>query len=310
MCWKKKVQSPWHWRAMIEVFAPAKINLSLHVTGQRPDGYHVLDSLVAFAPFGDRLWVEPASGLSLEVVGPEAQGVPADASNLVFRAARLLSPGKGARIRLEKNIPAASGIGGGSADAAAAIRGLVQLWGLTHRGDMTARDLPQEFLELGADIPMCLKSDLCRVGGVGEHLEFVRNIPAIPVVLVNPRVEIPTPVVFKNLTEKINKPMPDKIPGFGGVSELAGWLAGQRNDLQPVAISLQPVVADVLSAIESCDGVLLARMSGSGASCFGIFPAMEDAQAAAKLVTSRRPDWWVTAGVLGNQGSRALPRIS
>lgn len=259
-----------------EGFAPAKINLALHVTGQRADGYHLLDSLVAFADFGDHVSVEAAEGLSLSVTGPFAGAVPAGADNLVLRAAALFGTDAGARITLDKHLPPASGIGGGSSDAAAALRVLARLW---------ARPVP-DALRLGADIPVCLAARAARMQGVGEVLTPV-TLPVMQAVLVNPGVEVATPSVFRALQRKDNAPMGD-VPGAG----LVDWLATCRNDLEAPAIAVEPVIAEVLAQIRAQPGCLLARMSGSGATCFGIFDTAEQAKAAAR---AQRPDWWARA---------------
>ncbi len=293
------------------VFAPAKINLTLHVTGQRSDGYHLLDSLVVFAPFGDDLTMWAADRLSLVVDGPMARGVPAGEDNLVLRAARLLGGARGAGLRLTKLLPPASGIGGGSADAAAALRGLAALWGLAEPqagpgGE--ARGIRGDILGLGADIPMCLASASCRVRGVGERLKLVTGLPPIPALVVNPGVGVSTPSVFKKLKDKDNAPMPETIPGFSSVHDLAGWLRDQRNDLETPAIAIQPAIDRVLKALRACPDILLARMSGSGATCFGIFPDRDRARAAHDVLARQHPDWWFAEGLLGDQSQKARPR--
>ncbi len=301
------------------VFAPAKINLTLHVTGQRADGYHLLDSLVVFAPFGDELTLAAADELSLVVDGPQARGVPVGGENLVLRAARLLGGGRGAALGLTKSLPPASGVGGGSADAAAALRGLSALWGLgdlignpmdDRRADAGGemRGLWQEVLGLGADIPMCLASASCRARGVGGRLDRVAGLPPIPALVVNPGVGVSTPSVFKQLKDKNNPPMPETIPGFSSVRDLAQWLRDQRNDLEAPAITGQPVIERVLTALRACPDVLLARMSGSGATCFGIFPDRARARAARDALARQHPDWWYAEGLLGDQSQKARPR--
>lgn len=276
----------------IEEFAPAKLNLALHVTGQRPDGYHLLDSLVAFADVGDRVTVAPAEGLTLTVTGPEAAGLTAGEDNLVFRAARTFGAGRGAAITLEKSLPVASGIGGGSADAAAALRALARLWRLP---------LPEAaaVLALGADVPVCLAGRPARMGGVGEVLAPVPALPGVAVLLVNPRVEVPTPAVFRALARKDNPAMEPLPPAFASPGNLAAWLSRQRNDLEAPATLVAPVIADVLAAI-AATGPMLTRMSGSGATCFGLFATPDSAGAAAAEVAARHPRWWVRAArVLG-----------
>ncbi|MBK5934498.1 4-diphosphocytidyl-2-C-methyl-D-erythritol kinase [Rhodovulum imhoffii] len=267
----------------VEAFAPAKINLTLHVTGRRADGYHLLDSLVVFADAGDRLICAPAEGLSLMVTGPRAGGVPTDGRNLVLQAAALFD-GPGVAITLEKNLPAAAGIGGGSSDAAATLRALAAL---------LRRPLPaaEAVLALGADVPVCLCPRPVRMRGVGEVISAAPEMPRMGLVLVNPGVEVPTPVVFGALAEKTNPPMPD-LPGWNTAADLAGWLKVQRNDLESPARLHAPVIGDVLEALAATPGCLLARMSGSGATCFGIYGTQAAAQNAAQRLHGR---WWVQA---------------
>lgn len=255
-------------------FAPAKINLTLHVTGQRADGYHLLDSLVVFADIGDDLVFTPADALSLDVCGPFAAGVPTDERNLVWRAA-LAADWQG-HIDLTKNLPHGGGIGGGSADAAAVLRQL---------------QAPQAALDLGADVPVCLSNQPQRMQGIGEQLTYASMVPELAIVLINPGVNVPTPSIFAALTEKQNPPMSD----FGNWDGRAGfiqWLKMQRNDLQQTALLQQPAIAQVLDALGDA---LLTRMSGSGASCFGIYPEKTAAQAAAQRISADQPDWWVRA---------------
>lgn len=265
----------------LRVFAPAKINLALHVTGQRADGYHLLDSLVMFADVGDWLSAVPAQQTRLSVTGPMAQGVPADASNLVVKAAQWA--GRSAAFTLEKHLPAAAGIGGGTSDAAAALRLLTQMGGAID-GDPA---------ELGADMPVCVLARAARMEGIGEVLTPLQGLPALPAVLVNPVVGVATPRVFERLERKDNTAM-DALPA-GEVSraELIGYLAAQRNDLEAPARALQPVIGDVLAALRAARGVRLVRMSGSGATCFALFDNRDEAAAASKALEAAHPDWWV-----------------
>lgn len=276
----------------VEAFAPAKINLTLHVTGRRADGYHLLDSLAAFCDVGDALRVSPAQALSLQVTGPRAEGVPTDGTNLVLRAAELMRPAStGAAITLEKHLPAAAGIGGGSSDAAAALRALSELWGT---------DLPgqAELLSLGADVPVCMTPGSWRMEGIGEALSPVPNLPSCDILLVNPGVSVSTPVVFRSLSSRENAPMPRDLPDWNGAADLARWLAGQRNDLQAPAIAQQPVIGTVLEALEA-SGALFSAMSGSGATCFALFqPGRRQAQLAAERLRVSYPGWWVAPGQL------------
>jgi 4-diphosphocytidyl-2-C-methyl-D-erythritol kinase len=272
----------------VEVFAPAKINLTLHVTGQRGDGYHLLDSYVCFAGIGDRLTVEKANTTSLALSGPFAKGVPAGPENLVHRAAALL--GVTARITLEKNLPAAAGIGGGSADAAATLKALADL----HDIPLPDRD---RVLTLGADVPVCLMGGQVRMKGIGDDLAPITPAPmGWPLVLVNPGVSVSTPEVFLRLASKSNAPMPDALLE-DTYNEFPDWLGHQRNDLEAPAIQLVPVIADVLDALRAETGCRLARMSGSGATCFAIFDEVDQAAAAVDAIRAVHPEWWAEVAI-------------
>lgn len=265
-------------------FAPAKVNLCLHVTGQRPDGYHLLDSIVAFAGVGDRVTVSPGQGL--EIAGPQAAALALSEDNLCLRAARAM--GGGVAVRLEKVLPVASGIGGGSADAAAVLRAMARM----------GRPLPapEAVLALGADLPACLAGRAARMQGVGEVLAPV-DLPQAWLVLANPGVAVPTPQVFRALARRDTPPLPP-LPPLRDAAGLAAWLAGQRNDLEPAAIALAPVIAEVRAALAAQPGCLLARMSGSGATCFGLFAEEAAAQTAALALSGRQPEWWIAAAPL------------
>ena len=273
---------------MITEFAPAKINLCLHVTGQRADGYHLLDSLVAFADVGDRISCAPSDRLTLTITGPQAGNLPVTDDNLVLRAARAM--GVAAAITLEKHLPVASGIGGGSADAAATLRALARMTG-------TALPDAAAMLALGADVPVCLSGQPLRMQGVGEVLTPLPPLPDTHILLVNPRVAVATPAVFRALPCKVNPALPE-VPAFASVTALANWLAVQRNDLEAPAISLAPQIAAVKAALAAQAGCLLARMSGSGATCFGLFAEAPLAKAAAIAIRAAHPDWWVEPGRL------------
>jgi 4-diphosphocytidyl-2-C-methyl-D-erythritol kinase len=278
----------------VEAFAPAKINLALHVTGQRGDGYHLIDSLVVFADVGDRITARPAEVLSLSVTGPQGAGLSAGQDNLVMRAARVLagSTGRGAALVLEKHLPVASGIGGGSADAAAALVALSQLWRM-------ALPPKTEVVGLGADVPVCLAGRPARMRGVGEVLDPLPTpLPAASVVLVNPGIAVTTPRVFAALSRRDNPPLPRELPRLADLTELAAFLAMTRNDLAPAAEALAPVIAEVREALSAQPQCRFARMSGSGATCFGLFPDPLAAAAAARSLAARRPDWWVAAAPL------------
>lgn len=298
----------------VSVFAPAKINLTLHVTGQRADGYHRLDSMVAFADVGDELFIQIGNTLSVTTEGPEAAAVPADMDNLVLQVARLFKDMPGASFLLTKNLPVSSGIGGGSADAAAAFRGLMTFWsgGETDPElyDPARTPMSQALLKLGADIPMCLMSQAARIGGIGEEISPLAGMPPIDAVLVNPRRAVSTPAVFGAMQSRSNPAMEETLPRFAGFNDFALWLAAQRNDMQSAAIALEPSIATVLGALRSVETCRIARMSGSGATCFGLFDHPDKAKAAAALLQSNHLDWWVRATKIGSQTTPAMPRVS
>lgn len=274
----------------ISVPAWAKVNLTLHVTGQRDDGYHLLDSLVVRVSVGDMLSVTPAEQLELYIDGPYASAAPIDDRNLVIRAARLLDGdvGRGARLHLTKVLPAQAGIGGGSADAATALKLLGKHWGVP---------IPDDVAVLGADVPVCLHDGPQRMSGIGDVLKPIGPLPPCWLVLVNPNVSASTPEVFKRLDSKLNPPMPEEIPVFETVAAFAGWLATQRNDLEQPATELVPGISDCLNALQDA---ALARMSGSGATCFGLYETEALATHAAARIDRANPGWWVAAGqVLG-----------
>ncbi len=267
----------------VKVFAPAKINLALHVTGQRKDGYHLLDSFVMFADVGDWVSVRDAAGATLTVSGPESKGAPSDARNSVLQAAQFLNQTNLA-LALEKNLPTAAGIGGGTADAAAAIKAICTL---------RKQNVPDNVLQLGADVPVCMQGVATRMSGIGEVLTPVKSLPSIACVLVNPRVGVSTPEVFNRLKSKDNDAMPVGMPGFETAQSLAGWLAQQRNDLEAPAINAAPEISRVLNVLSAEKDQLLARMSGSGATCFALFETITQARKAASKISNDHPDWWV-----------------
>lgn len=269
-------------------FAPAKINLTLHVTGRRPDGYHLLDSLVVFADIGDWVSVERADDLRLAVTGPNGPAVPRDGDNLVLRAARSFQANLGAAITLEKHLPVTSGIGGGSADAAATLRALARLWNLPLPS-------PDTVLALGADVPVCLQGAPLRMRGVGENLTPAAVSTQAWLVLVNPGIAVATPAVFKALARRDHPPMGD-IPALAEAADLAAFLHANRNDLEAPALQLAPIIAEAKAAIAAQTGCLIARMSGSGATCFGLFADQISAEKATLAVQATHPDWWVRAG--------------
>ena len=286
--------------------ARAKVNLTLRVLGRRADGYHDIESLVVFADCADTLTLTPGPDLLLATGGPGAKDCGEMSDNLVVRVALLLGeciPGLTlGRFTLDKHLPVAAGIGGGSADAAAALR-------LLARANNLAIDDPRIVSvarETGADIPVCLASRACTMTGVGENLSML-DIPAMPCVMVNPRVGVATKDVFTALG--LGKG--ELLAGIGDVMLSRGWpedgasfdawieaIGHGTNDLEKPALKVEPIIGDVLQALRETDGVRLARMSGSGATCFAIFASEADARAAAQLIARAYPAWWVHAGVL------------
>ncbi|MBL28698.1 MAG: 4-(cytidine 5'-diphospho)-2-C-methyl-D-erythritol kinase [Rhodospirillaceae bacterium] len=290
------------------VAAPAKLNLYLQVIGRRDDGYHLLDSLVAFADLGDTVTVREAETLGLTLAGPFADALDAEPDNLVLRAARMLAEAAGIRpaasIHLEKRLPVAAGIGGGSADAAATLRGLSALWGL----DVPPEDLAAIGLRLGADLPVCLGGRAAFVRGMGETLiPLTWRWPETYVVLVNPRVAVPTGSVFRGLGGVFTEP-PAPFPAPDSLAAAVLGLRERTNDLEAPAIRSVPVIADVLRRLEAETSCLLARMSGSGGTCFGLFGAASTAAAAAEAIGNAHPRWWVGSGrLLTDEPAAVLP---
>lgn len=284
--------------------APAKINLALHVVGQRADGLHLLESLVTFVDHGDRVGLTPSDEDRFTLSGPFAAELSTtgegQSGNLVLKARDLLRQALAlapqgidtapVHIHLEKNLPVASGIGGGSADAAATLRGLLDLW----RTSIEPGSLAALALKLGADVPMCLDGRPLVARGIGEEITPASDLPSFPIVLVNPLVAVSTPVIFRTLEKKINPPLAMPV----GLISPAAWLAAMaamRNDLEPPARLLQPVIAGVSDAL-AASGAALVRMSGSGATCFGLFDSDESAQRAAHSLSAAHREWYVLAG--------------
>jgi len=282
-------------------FAPAKVNLTLHVLGRRADGYHEIESLVAFADLGDRLTFIPGDRLTLDVSGPGAEASGAIGDNLILKAARELAARfdrvLAGRFVLDKQLPVAAGLGGGSSDAAAALRLLAE-----HNG-ISADDprLHAAARATGADVPVCLNPKARMMRGIGEILSKPIALPELPAVLVNPGVAVPTRDVFAALAAPaLTSPgqPEDFITIDADAASLVSVLAARRNDLEIPAIKLQPIVADVLRTLQTSAGCLLARMSGSGATCFALFGAVAAAQEVAQRLQARHPGWWVRAASL------------
>ncbi len=284
--WNRKGQILFRLPMAIKVFAPAKINLSLHVIGRRGDGYHLLDSLVAFADLGDHLQLEPEPEMAIELSGPFAEGVPQDQRNLVWKAAQGL--GWAGAIHLNKQLPHGAGIGGGSSDAAAVLNALAA------EGLTVPPELP---LSLGADLPVCMVARGARMQGIGEQITPV-PLPELPALLVNPGCHVPTGAVFSALQSRENAPMPTEVPRFDGISDCADWLVEQRNDLEAPARGAAPDIDRVLGDLTASKGALLSRMSGSGATCFALYPTKKAAHMAAYEIGAEHPDWWIRAVTL------------
>ena len=274
----------------LRVLAPAKINLFLHVGDKRGDGYHALQSLVVFTRMGDEIALSPDRELKLIIHGPFAEDLPVTDDNLVLRAARALAKHagvtRGAYLSLKKKLPVSSGIGGGSADAAAALRGLATLWNLKVQPD----ELRIIAEDLGSDVPVCVACKPQWMEGRGEKLAPLDGIPMFPMVLVNPRVAVPTAKVFGALTQRRGVELP-RPPAMQNAGDVVAYLKDTSNDLEAPARAIAPVIGEVLDALKSQPGALLSRMSGSGATCFAIFSDFDAAASAAAALRGR--PWWV-----------------
>jgi 4-diphosphocytidyl-2-C-methyl-D-erythritol kinase len=287
--------------ALVREQARAKVNLTLHVKGKRPDGYHELESLVVFANLCDELSFSPASADSLSIEGPFASAV--DGENLVLKAKRAVAGWLDAEIYgeflLRKNIPVAAGLGGGSSDAAAAIRALLR----TYRDTCDAALFIARAAAIGADVPVCLYHRAAWMGGIGERVTPAPNVTALPAILVNPRLKLSTASVFKELNARPYVPdgasedAPASI-AWPNAEAAAVLLRQGRNDLEAPAMALEPNVKKVLDMLRQLEGCLLARLSGSGPTCFGLFASQETAAKAAVDIAHARPGWWVVATTL------------
>lgn len=283
-------------------FAPAKVNLSLAVVGRRDDGYHLLDSVVAFAGIGDTLAFAPADTLSLAVDGPMAR-ILGNQPNIIHKAAQRLAERTGiqagAAIRLTKRLPVASGIGGGSTDAAAVIKGLCALWRISPDPALLAALA----LEIGADVPVCLDGHPARMTGIGEIVHPLPSLPPAWLVLVNPRTPLSTPPVFKARKGPFSANGVALGEKLSSAHDLARALARGGNDLTEAAIGLVPAIGEVIEAIGATGHCLLARMSGSGATCFGLYAGEKDARNAVRALRARNRRWWTVAAPLLAPGS-------
>jgi len=277
----------------IFVSAPAKVNLCLHVAERRADGYHDLESLVAFVVHGDEITLEHARELSLSAVGPFGAMLPPDNDNLALKAARLLADKVGrppaVRITLRKNLPVASGLGGGSADAAAVLRGLASLWKL----EIDRETLIGTAALLGADVPVCLDCAVAWIEGRGERITSLSPLPEMPLLLVNPAVPVSTAEVFSALGARSGLKFVCPRAPFCDLQALVAFLSSTTNDLEAPARKIAPAICDALEELRDMPEILIARMSGSGATCFGIFETNESARSAAALLKERHQEWWI-----------------
>jgi 4-diphosphocytidyl-2-C-methyl-D-erythritol kinase len=291
----------------LSIFAPAKINLYLHVTGRQENGYHLLDSLAVFADIGDRITIEPSYDFAFQVSGPYAPAFTAQdrdatrsSGNLVVRAAWALADQMDKelsfRITLTKNLPLAAGIGGGSSDAAAVLWGLMNLWNIPMASSPWLPDLMRG---IGADVPACLRCLPVRMTGIGDILDPIANLPEIPVVLVNPGRHCATPDVFRKFMGpmRMANPLPASL---ASPKDLIDFLKAQDNDLTPAACEIVPEIGETISLLSVQQGCALARMSGSGATVFGLFDTMDDAEYAIAAIANARPGWWVRGGTINS----------
>lgn len=291
---------------VLEETALAKINLALHVTGRRDNGYHDLESLVVFADLGDELTARPAASDSLTITGPFARALTTGQANLVTKAVQAFrarwpdAVPHGVEIWLAKNLPVAAGIGGGSADAAATLRLMAGF--AEPKPDFA--DLMALAIGLGADVPVCLASRSCLVRGIGEVVEPVDTLPACHLVLVNPLVPVSTAEIFRRLEKRDNPGLPEIAHPFSHAAMLGLWVAEARNDLEPPAVETLPVIGQLTAALKDTTGCVAARMSGSGATVFGLFGSEKLAHQAAKDMRAKFPEAWVAAAPL------ALPETS
>ena len=277
------------------MIAPAKINLSLHITGQRNDGYHLLDSLIAFADYGDVIDVRPAAGFSFKADGLFAKDLPAnDADNLSVKAAhylgRILQKELNLSLHLTKNIPIGGGLGGGSSDAAATIKKLLRFWNT----EIDKEKLNKILFELGADTPVCYAGNAAHVTGIGEIITPVPSIPDMPAILIYPNKFCSTAEIFKNFQQPFSTP--DPLPTeFNGREEFYNFLKKQKNDLTSAALAHIPEIKSVLDIIQVQEGCALSRMSGSGSTCFGLFDTKKNSELAAEKIKRAHPELWLQA---------------
>ncbi|MFL2769617.1 MAG: 4-(cytidine 5'-diphospho)-2-C-methyl-D-erythritol kinase [Rhodospirillaceae bacterium] len=291
----------------MKIQAAAKVNLTLHITGKRNDGLHLLESLVGFTSITDQITLTEASATSVTVFGPEAETLLNEKYNLAERAADLAREQtkslKGVRISLEKNIPVAAGMGGGSADAAAVLRGCLRMWGETEIYDLNNRSLVEL---LGADIPACRYGRAAWVSGVGELIKPAPQFPTLWMVLVNPRIPISTSAVFRSFAGRLRKAefIDDAGPAWPiSTSDFIDYLAERENSLSEVAMSIAPIISAVIQVLQEAPHCLMARMTGTGPTCFGLFATEQKAKNAAQIIANAEPDWWVRPTLLLSSAS-------
>ena len=289
----------------LNVFAPAKVNLFLHITGRDERGYHELDSLIAFVDVGDEIAIRRGDGFTFEITGPFAhafndsdKSTSPNSTNLIIRAvwalSQLVNKTPHFEITLKKNLPLGAGLGGGSSDAAAVIWELLRYWGIPAH----ALDLQPLLLSLGADVPVCFECSTSHLQSIGDQFDRYENMPELHVVLIHPGKPCNTGEVFSHFDGNFSTPitMPERMHD---TDEAITFLSGTHNALNYAARSLVPDIENVINALKSEDGCLLSRMSGSGSSCFGIFENIESAQEAERNIMIANPDWWVKSGHLG-----------
>ena len=282
----------------LNLFASAKVNLALHIIGRRSDGYHILDSLVVFPNISDELTFENSKSTSLEICGPYMDGlINQKQTNIILSTVDKLSQAQqitnqGIAIQLTKNLPISSGIGGGSSNAAATLLALNQIW----QCNLGNKELTRIAILIGADVAVCLTKKPSRIQGIGDKITKLSNFPSGAIVLANPNIPVSTPKVFANLNNFENSNLP-KIPdNFSNFTNLVNWLSETQNDLEPTAIYLEPTIETVKTELQNLKNCEFARMSGSGATCFGLFRNFEDAKHASKTLKEKFPNWWVNVG--------------
>jgi 4-diphosphocytidyl-2-C-methyl-D-erythritol kinase len=278
--------------------APAKLNLFLHVTGKREDGYHLLESMAAFTPnIYDQIEIEPCpEEIIVKEYGSFLDRLPKDSkNNIVHQAATLLkNDSNGAIIKLHKNIPIGGGLGGGSSDAASAFKMLKELWNI----NLMNMELNEKLIQLGADVPICFHGKVTYFSGIGEVIEDINIFPRIYAIIVNPMQPLLTQDVFKAFKQPFSNSIINKPLSFKSIKHLISFLIEQRNDLQSIACKIIPEIQEILKTLNEQENCLLARMSGTGPSCFGLFEEEETAKKALQKIQNLYPNWWIAYSIL------------